>query len=171
MTTVIQKKICLLGEFAVGKTSLVRRFVEGRFDNRYLSTIGVKISRRIVERPFGNMNLLVWDLAGSDEFNGQIQSNYLRGSAGAFIVCDLTRHETLSGFQRYIEQIHAVGLNIPVLLIANKADLQDERAISDDDLSASSTAFQSPYLLCSAKTGENVERAFLQLAEMIEQRE
>lgn len=169
--TVIQKKICLLGEFAVGKTSLVRRFVEGRFDDRYLSTIGVKISRRVVERPTGNMNLLIWDLAGSDEFNGQIQSSYLRGSAGAFIVCDLTRRETLSGFERYIEQIRAVGLSVPTVFLANKLDLTDERVVSDQDLEELSDKFGSPSLLCSAKTGENVERAFLLLAEMIERQE
>lgn len=170
MTTVIQKKICLLGEFAVGKTSLVRRFVEGSFSDRYLSTIGVKISRRVVERPSGNLNLLVWDLAGSDEFNGQIQANYLRGSSGAIIVCDLTRRETLSGFQRYVEQIRAIGLEVPLLFIGNKVDLLEERAISAEDLQSVAENFHSPYLLSSAKTGENTEAAFLRLAELIEAR-
>jgi len=168
MTTVIQKKICLLGEFAVGKTSLVRRFVEGSFSDRYLSTIGVKISRRVVERPSGNLNLLVWDLAGSDEFNGQIQSNYLRGSSGAIIVCDLTRRETLAGFQRYVEQIRAIGLEIPLIFIGNKMDLLEERTISAEDLQSVAETFRCPYLLSSAKTGENTEAAFLRLAELIE---
>lgn len=168
MTTIIQKKICLLGEFSVGKTSLVRRFVEGNFDDRYLSTIGVKISRRALARPSGQLNLLVWDLAGSDEFGGQIQANYLRGSSGAFIVCDLTRSETLGGFQRYVDQIRAVKLDIPLIFLGNKADLKEERAISEEELQLAAETFQSLYLLTSAKTGENVEQAFQRLAEKIE---
>lgn len=168
MTTIIQKKICLLGEFSVGKTSLVRRFVEGSFDDRYLSTIGVKISRRVLARPTSQLNLLVWDLAGSDEFSGQIQANYLRGSAGAFIVCDLTRRETLGGFQRYVDQIRAVKLDIPLILLGNKVDLTEKRSISDEELQSATENFQSEYLLTSAKTGQNVELAFQRLAEKIE---
>ena len=170
MPSIAQKKICLLGEFAVGKTSLARRFVEGRFDDRYPSTIGVKISRRVIERSSGNLNLLVWDLSGSDEFNDQIQANYLRGSSGALIVCDLTRRETLAGFQRYADRIRAVGLDIPLVFIGNKMDLVEERAISDAELQSVAETFQSPCLLSSAKTGENTETAFLRLAEMMEAR-
>jgi GTPase SAR1 family protein len=65
---VIQAKICLLGDFAVGKTSLVRQFVEGRFDEKYLSTIGVKVSRKIVSRPNLELHFLLWDLAGRERF-------------------------------------------------------------------------------------------------------
>jgi small GTP-binding protein len=166
----VQKKICLLGEFAVGKTSLVRRFIEERFDDRYLSTIGVKISRRQLMRPYGKLNLLLWDLAGSDEFNGQIRANYLRGAAGALIVCDLTRAETLSGFQRYVDQIQAVGLSIPMVFVGNKVDLPESRAISEAELATIAQQFGAPYFASSAKTGENVETIFERLAEQIETR-
>ncbi|MCS6993535.1 MAG: GTP-binding protein [Anaerolineales bacterium] len=169
--TTIQKKVCLLGEFAVGKTSLVRRFVEGRFDDRYLSTIGVKISRKSVELPHGRINLLLWDLAGSDEFNGQIRANYLRGAAGALIVCDLTRPETLTGFHRYVEQIQTVGLSIPVVFVGNKVDLTDLRAISDDQLQAAAQQFGGQAFLTSAKTGHNVEDIFYRLAVQLHQRD
>lgn len=169
--TTIQKKICLLGEFAVGKTSLVRRFVEGRFDDRYLSTIGVKISRKPVQLPNGRINLLLWDLAGSDEFNGQIRANYLRGAAGALIVCDLTRPETLSGFQRYMEQIQAVGLSIPVIFVGNKTDLTELRAISDEQLHTAAQEFGGQAFLSSAKTGYNVEEIFYRLAVEIHKRD
>ena len=168
--TTLQKKVCLLGEFAVGKTSLVKRFVEGRFDDRYLSTIGVKISRRQMTRPYGRLNLLVWDLAGSDEFNGVTRANYLRGAAGALIVCDLTRHQTLGGFWRYVEQLEALRLSIPLVLVGNKNDLPDERAISADELLSVSTQLNAPYFLSSAKTGENVEAVFENLASQIEAR-
>jgi small GTP-binding protein len=167
---VAQKKICLLGEFAVGKTSLVRHFIEGRFDDRYLSTIGVKISRRQLTRPYGKLNLLLWDLAGSDEFNGQSRTNYLRGAAGALIVCDLTRGETLSGFRRYVDQIQAVGLSIPLVFVGNKVDLPESRAISEAELAAIAQEFGAPYFVSSAKTGENVATVFERLAEQIETR-
>ena len=98
---VIQKKICLLGDEAVGKTSLVRRYVEGRFDEKYLSTMGVTISRKTMVRPTYTMNMLVWDMEGSPTLK-KIQVNYLRGAAGALIVCDLTRRETLSAFDKHV---------------------------------------------------------------------
>lgn len=163
---VIQKKICLLGEFAVGKTSLVRRFVEGRFEDKYLSTIGVKISRRSLARPTGQMNLLVWDLAGSEEFNSQ--SSYLRGAAGAVVVCDLTRRETLAGLERYARQLHAANGPVPLVFAGNKADLTAERVIGDDELHALAHAWQASLWLTSAKTGQNVEAAFDSLATAIE---
>lgn len=162
----IQKKICLLGEFAVGKTSLVRRFVEGRFDDKYLSTIGVKIARRSLTRPYGTLNLLVWDLAGGDEFSAQ--SSYLRGVAGAIVVCDLTRRETLAAFERYANQVRATTPGAPLVFVGNKADLTAERMISEADLRAATQPYHSSYFLSSAKTGENVEAVFLTLAERIE---
>ncbi|MCP5099231.1 MAG: GTP-binding protein, partial [Chloroflexi bacterium] len=97
---VVQKKICLLGDFAVGKTSLIRQYVEGKFDDRYLSTIGVKISRKTLKRDAMTLNLLIWDLAGGDNQN-QIQATYLRGAVGALMVCDLTRTETIDAIFDY----------------------------------------------------------------------
>jgi len=165
--SVTQKKVCLLGDFAVGKTSLVRRFVEGRFDDKYLSTIGVKISRKSLARRYGALNLLIWDLAGNEDF-GEVSSSYLRGAAGALIVCDLTRRETLPVFERLATQLRAVAPGAAIVLIGNKVDLVDERAIADADVQAACAALGSPCLLTSARTGENVEDAFLLLAERLE---
>lgn len=165
--TTLQKKICLLGEFAVGKTSLVRRYIEGRFDDRYLSTIGVKISRRTVQLPRTKINLLLWDLAGSDEFNGQIRANYLRGASGAIIVCDLTRRETLAGFSRYLHQVYSVSPNIPLLFAGNKADLLEERQIALEEVQDAAQAAGVDFFITSAKNGENVEAMFLRLAEQV----
>ncbi len=163
---IIQKKICLLGDFAVGKTSLVRRYVEGRFDDKYLSTIGVKISRSTLRRPTGELNLIVWDLAGGDEFS--TQSSYLRGASGALIVCDLTRHETLAAFEHYAIRVRQVNPNAPLVFVANKVDLITERAISTEELITTCEALGGPFVLSSAKTGEQVENAFLQLADALE---
>ena len=167
--TTIQKKICLLGDFAVGKTSLVRQFVEGKFDDRYLSTIGVKISRKAISRPYGMLNLLVWDLAGNNGFDKMAESSYLKGAAGALIVCDLTRRETLNAFERYARQMLAVNQNISLVFVANKVDLADERVISDADLLSLCGSFNGGgFFLTSAKTGEQVEAAFVALADRIE---
>ncbi|MCA9923667.1 MAG: GTP-binding protein [Anaerolineales bacterium] len=163
----VQKKICLLGDFAVGKTSLVRQFVEGRFDDKYLSTIGVKISRKPMLRADHVLNLLIWDLAGGDDYS-KMGSHYLRGAVGALIVCDLTRPDTLDALTVYAQQLRAINSQAQMVFIGNKADLEDARRISDDQLQAAVAAWQLPYLLTSAKTGLAVEAAFEQLARQIE---
>lgn len=163
----VQKKVCLLGDFAVGKTSLIRRFVEGRFDDRYLSTIGVKISRKTVTRADHLLNLLIWDLAGGDDFS-KASTSYLRGAAGALLVCDLTRAETLTTLTDYAQQLRELDETAVLVLVGNKADLLDERQISDDALAAAAAAFAAPYLLTSALTGTHVQTAFQHLAEAIE---
>jgi small GTP-binding protein len=166
---IVQKKICLLGDFAVGKTSLVRRFIEGRFDDKYLSTIGVKVSRKKVMRSGYQLNMLIWDLVGGNEFS-RAETGYLLGTAGALIVCDLTRPDTLEALHRYTHQIRAVNPGVSLLFLGNKVDLTAERAISNEVLTAVSAELQSDYLLTSAKTGEQVEAAFDLLADFIERR-
>jgi small GTP-binding protein len=86
----MQKKICMLGAFAVGKTSLVARFVESIFSDRYHTTVGVKIEKKTLQVSGQQWNLIVWDLAGEDEFM-QIRMSYLRGSSGYLLVADGTR--------------------------------------------------------------------------------
>lgn len=164
---VVQKKICMLGDFAVGKTSLVRRFVEGRFDDKYLSTIGVKISRKPITYPDYTLNILLWDLAGGDDFS-KSQSSYLTGLSGAIIVCDLTREETLAAFERYTQQVQTHNAQAKFVFVANKVDLEAERAISEQVLAQTCQALNGPYLATSAKTGQEVEKAFQMLADQLE---
>jgi small GTP-binding protein len=164
---IVQKKVCLLGDFAVGKTSLVRRFVEGRFDARYLSTLGVKVSRKPLERPYGRLNLIVWDLAGSEDYNAD--SSYLLGAAGGLVVCDLTRRRTLATLERYTQQLRSANPAAQLVYLANKCDLTAEREIAATDLHALCAEYlNGPYLLTSALTGEGVESAFAKLADLIE---
>jgi len=160
----IQKKVCLLGDFSVGKTSLIRRYVEGRFDDKYLTTVGVVVSRKTVEYPDLSLHMLIWDLAGGRDFR---QSSSLVGVSGALIVCDLTRPVTLSSYQTYADQLRQFNPDVSLVLLANKQDLTNERAISEEQLMAISQETGSPLLYTSAKTGTNVEEAFGLLAEMI----
>ena len=164
---VIRKKICLLGEFAVGKTSLVKRFIEGRFDERYLSTIGVKISRKTVQGETHQINLYIWDLAGGDNFSKQ-ESSYLRGATGALIICDLTREDTIPALKRYTQQLRKISPGVKIILIGNKSDLVEQRVISDARLEEISQSLDTYFIITSAKSGENIESAFISLTKEIE---
>jgi small GTP-binding protein len=162
----VQKKICMLGNYAVGKTSLVRRFVDGRFDDRYLSTIGVKISRRLVELPQRPVHLLIWDLAGSDEFAG-FTGSYQQGAAGALLVCDLTRAVTLPVLKEHAAHLREVNPYAALVLLGNKADLVDNLEVEEDELAGLAEKLAASWYITSAKTGAGVEDAFKQLAQRL----
>ncbi|MEM8598680.1 MAG: Rab family GTPase [Bacteroidota bacterium] len=121
----IRKKLCLLGTSAVGKTSLVRRFVRGLFSDEYLTTLGVKIDKKAVMIGDARVELLVWDLNGEDAFQ-KLQMSYLRGAGGYFLVVDGTRPTTLDHALDLHERAQAVTGPVPYLLLLNKADLVTE---------------------------------------------
>ncbi len=164
------KKVCLLGDFAVGKTSLVRRYVEGIFENKYLSTIGVKIDRKIVSMSVSEqelqLTLILWDLAGSEKFN-QSRANYLRGSAGAILICDLTRPATLDSLQGYASDLQKLSPAAKLVLVANKCDLISEQQLTLTQLEAVAASLGAPFYLTSAKTGNAVEAAFQSLVRLL----
>ncbi|WP_322490116.1 Rab family GTPase [Chloroflexus sp.] len=161
-------KICLLGEFSVGKTSLIRRFVEGIFDERYLSTLGVKISRHTLQVEQLEMDLIIWDTTGGERFD-QIVQNYYRGSAGALLVCDLTRPDTLPVLSEYAATFHRASPDTPLVIAANKADLTAQRHIAGEEIAAVATTLSSEWLCTSARTGEGVHEAFQILGRRIKQ--
>lgn len=163
----IQKKICLLGDFAVGKTSLIRRYVEGKYDEKYLSTIGVNISRKSVELDNHILNMLIWDLAGGDDFS-KLGRSYLSGAVAALVVCDLTREETITSYQFYTAQMRSINPQVKLLFIGNKSDLETDHCIDIKELTSISTTLGGRFLATSAKTGFQVEEAFRHLAEQIE---
>ncbi len=166
--SVIQKKICMLGDFAVGKTSLVRRFVEGRFDDRYLSTIGVTISRKtIVREGVHILNLIIWDLAGGDEW---IHTNhgYMRGAAGALLVCDATRPATFKHAALYVGQIRQMNPSAGLVLAVNKSDLDFDAPTLEAQMRQVGAELDIPYGFTSAKTGQGVEGLFHILAASLE---
>src|SRR5271166_2843050 len=165
MSQVVQKKICMLGSFGVGKTSLVARFVKGIFDAKYLSTVGVKIDKKEVKVGDQDVLLMLWDLAGEDS-RSQVQVSYLRGAAGYFLVVDGTFAQSLvtarSIHQRAIE---AVG-EIPFMLIVNKSDLWNRWEITMPELEKLE-AEGWKVQVTSAKTGEGVEKMFMTMTEQI----
>lgn len=157
--TVIQRKVCLLGATAVGKTSLVRRYVESLFSEKYQATIGVKIDRKLVDVGDTQVSLLLWDLQGEDDFN-RVRSSYLRGAAGLIYVADATRPETVDTAKR-IQQgaIETIG-DVPSVFLVNKSDL--EAQVSDADLEGRGPAAVARFRT-SARTGDLVDDAFAAL--------
>jgi len=161
----IQKKICMLGAFAVGKTSLVARYVKSIFSDKYLTTVGVKIDKKTVNVNSQEVNLILWDLAGEDEFV-QLQTSYLKGSSGYILVADGTRSDTLlKAFTLQRKAEEAVG-KVPFALVINKIDLQSQWEI--DETSIRGPREQGWIVhYTSARTGENVEKTFQILAEKL----
>ncbi len=157
----IQKKICMLGASAVGKTSLVRRFVQGVFSDKYLTTIGVKIDRKQVEVGGASVNLLLWDLNGEDRFQ-KLSMSYLRGASGYFLVADGTRRETLDTALSLHERVRATIGPAPCCLLINKADLELEWEVDEGALSGFAEG-EIVTRRTSAKTGTGVEEAFREL--------
>jgi small GTP-binding protein len=161
----IQKKICMLGSFAVGKTSLVRRFVESIFSETYQTTVGVKVDKKVVQLDGKEIKLLLWDLYGNDDFQ-KIHWSYFRGASGYLLVADGTRRATLDKAVALEERARQEIGSVPFLFVINKCDLVDEWDV-DPELEARLAAKNWTILRSSAKTGEGVDEAFSQLTRKI----
>jgi small GTP-binding protein len=157
----VQKKICMLGGFAVGKTSLVTRFIDSSFSEKYYTTVGVRIEKKALQLDGKEWHLIVWDLAGEDEFL-QIRPSYLRGSSGYLLVADGTRRATLDAAMKIQQRVRDTIGDVPFVLMLNKSDLTDEWEVTERTIGALSRMGWT-WLKTSAKTGAGVEEAFLTL--------
>jgi small GTP-binding protein len=160
---VIQKKVCMVGFFATGKTSLVRQFVHAKFSDKYLSTVGVKVDRKEVVVDGNPVHLLLWDLEGRDGVQ-DFQASYLRGASGIIYVADGTRRETYTQLHELRETVRGTIGNVPEVAAVNKVDLNDQWMLTERDREELA---RLPWrvVVTSAKTGDGVEGAFLWLAE------
>ena len=170
MTAKSSKKICLLGDFAVGNTSLVRRFVYDRFDDKYISTIGVKVSRKTVAVPRDDeiveLTMMLWDLAGSEEFN-RVRASYLRGLSGAILVCDLTRSNTLENLITYVHDLRDIDPAARIIIAANKGDLLKQHQVTRAQVEEAAGKLDAVFYVTSAKTGSEVEKLFRHLGRLL----
>ncbi len=162
------KKICLLGDPAVGKTSLIRKFVYDAFDDRYLSTIGAKITKKVVNLKRENLEirLMIWDIAGQHTFSN-LKGSYFKGATGALIVCDVTRSETVKNLETWVASLFDVTGDIPILFMANKSDLLNKTQFDEKGMEDFASRFNTQYFLTSAKTGINVEQSFAGISKMM----
>ena len=157
------KKVCLLGASAVGKTSLVRRYVHTLFDEKYHTTIGVKIDQKDVSTEQGETRLMLWDIEGQDEFQS-VRTSFLRGTHGALFVVDSTRRVTLDTARALRKQMEDNVGSVPHLLVLNKSDLEEQCDIKSDALTGLREDGWN-LVETSAKTGTGVEDAFTWLAQ------
>jgi len=158
----INKKICVLGSLSVGKTSLVEQYVNSIFSDKYLSTVGVKISKKNVNIDGVDVSLVLWDMEGKDEYT-DINMLYLRGAMGFFVVADLTRLDTFEAALK-IRQIvlNLLGEDVPNMLLLNKSDLPDWEV--DNKRVEEALASGIKILRTSAKMKIAVDEAFEALA-------
>jgi small GTP-binding protein len=157
----IKKKICMLGAYAVGKTSLVQRFVNSIFSEKYHTTIGVKIDQKRVTVEDNEVNLMLWDIHGEDEFQ-KVKPAYVMGSSGYFIVMDGTRRNTLEKGLELQQMAQKTIGDVPFLILINKSDLHEQWEMKEEDLTRLHQSGIKVFLT-SAKTGEAVEEAFIEL--------
>ena len=158
----LQKKVCMLGAFGVGKTSLVRRYVQSIFSDTYLTTVGVKIDKKTLTVGNESVILLLWDIAGEDDVS-PIRMTYLRGAAGYLLVADGTRAETLDVAADIQSRVKSEIGTVPFLVLLNKADLQESWDLAQEPVDRLADAGWK-FIRTSAKTGEGIEEAFQELA-------
>ncbi|MFB8788666.1 MAG: Rab family GTPase [Potamolinea sp.] len=161
----IQKKVCLVGAFATGKTSLIARFVKSIYSEIYQTTVGVKIDKKSVNVRGQEVNLMLWDIYGEDDFQ-KLRLSYLRGSSGYLLVVDGTRLPTLDKALDMQKKVEKTIGSVPFILILNKFDLVDEWEIDDTVMSELSKKNWN-VIQGSAKTGLGVEEAFIRLTEQM----
>ena len=167
------KKVCLLGDPAVGKTSLIQRYVLNEFSDDYLPTIGTKVTKRTLNLEFEpkrpqnvNFSMLIFDILGQMKFQN-MHRPYLQGSEGALIVCDLTREETISSLSGWYKRLTDVVGEVPVIFLGNKIDLVDKDHPNKELLHCYAAEKGAVCLYTSARENNNVERAFEMLAKSI----
>jgi small GTP-binding protein len=169
----LKAKICLVGEAAVGKTSLIRRYVDSQFSDAYLMTIGVKVSKKRLdiavpgEPVAALLELAVWDVMGQPKFRELLQEAYFTGVSGIIGVADLTRPDTVTALYEWIDRVDRVTSQAPLVLAGNKADLVPKVKLRTGDIEGLAQAFHADWRLTSAKTGNHVEEVFQLLGSRI----
>ncbi|NOQ53331.1 MAG: GTP-binding protein [Thermoplasmata archaeon] len=162
------KKICLLGDAAVGKTSLIRRYVYSSFDDKYITTIGTKVTKKslVFKHPSQDMkvriSLLIWDILGQKEYS-RLHPVYYQGAEGGLVVADATRPATIKSLEEWATGFQKTVGSVPLVLLINKADLIDKSTFDLSEAERIAKKFNAHLHFTSAKTGENVEASFLEL--------
>ena len=160
-------KTVLLGEAGVGKTSLVYRFIENKFRENYKSTLGVNLLKKDLEvEGYGGVSSQIWDLGGQESFRS-LRKLYLEGANGGLIIFDLTDKKSFDKLNDWLESFRTARGEQPLLLIGNKSDLENQVKITEKEANKYAKENKMDLILTSAKTGQNVEEAFIKLNKRI----
>jgi len=170
--SVYKAKIGLVGDQMVGKTSLARRYVIDQFNDEYIRTLGAKVSKREVYLTFNEgkairVDMAVWDIIGERHLAVEHMEKYFKGVQGILAVIDITRRETLTGIEDWVSSVYEVTGEVPIHLLVNKVDLEDHFKMEHGDVAKLSSRVRCPFMFTSAKTGKNVETAFVDLAKKL----
>src|SRR5213594_1118997 len=165
----MKAKLALMGEGGVGKTSLIRRFVLNEYQDTYLHTVGTRVSKVELTVPHGadtevQMDMSIFDIMGQRGFKDLVRETYYHGSQALMGVCDLTRKDSLYALNEWIPSALEIAGDVPVYLIVNKRDLEERRAISEEEVRHVAEAFAAPIVYASARTGALFDDAFDALA-------
>ncbi|EDR24571.1 GTP-binding protein YPTC4, putative [Entamoeba dispar SAW760] len=159
-------KYIIIGEFSVGKTCLLMRFQDGTFREEYESTIGVEFGTKNVQIQDTLIKLRIWDTAGSEKFRC-ITRGYFRGSIGAIIVYDISNRSTFEHIDEWVQELEKYNSsNYVLMIIGNKCD-SSQRTVTTDEGKDKAKKLNAEFFECSAKTGENIEKAFMTLTELV----
>ena len=163
-------KLCLVGDAGVGKTSLIRRFVVDQFDSKYIKTIGTKVSKKsvLVHESTRNRDveviMTIWDIMGQEGFRELLKDAYFSGANGILAVCDVVNTASMNKLDGWLDRTFRVAGDVPVSILVNKVDLKNKEETDMQTLEQFSKAYACPYIFTSAKTGENVQATFMDLA-------
>jgi len=170
----VKAKVCLVGDVAVGKTSLIKRFVQDQFDDRYIATVGTKVTKKTVDALWkgtpATLDMMVWDIMGEKGFRALLRDAYFEGSHGVIAVCDLTRKDTFYDLNNWVQMIRKQVGNVPIVFLGNKSDLKERLVVAEEELARMGAIHSAAHFLASAKTGQGVNEAFAALANSIGQR-
>ena len=165
----MKAKLALMGEGGVGKTSLIRRFVLNEYQDTYLHTVGTRVSKVELTVPHGadtevQMDMSIFDIMGQRGFKDLVKETYYHGAQALMGVCDLTRKDSLYALNEWIPSALEIAGDVPVYLVVNKKDLEERRAITEEEIRHVAEPFAAPIVYASARTGTFVEDAFNALA-------
>lgn len=159
-------KVILTGNYFVGKTSLIKQFVESQFQENYIATLGAEISNKTLEMGVEtSVKFFIWDICGQIQTMVPSRKKYYDGANAVFIVVDRTRKGNLKSVKIWYDEIKkSIPANIPVIIIGNKSDLTEEIVITEEDIKSVADEFDFRYILTSAKTEENIDYCFEYIA-------